>query len=1605
MTEVNLTNTPQPIKQHRVKKILKYLVIVFIVFMVTLLLTGALLQTHTGKNILARQLGNLLSPVIGYEIYFDEIRGWLPFQIILHNMTLSDEEGLWFELSELYISLSPTELLRGKVHINHLGIETITLHRIPETETSEPKESFEIPDIPQVPRWLSLVELRIDTIQLGHNVMNSIGMNEESFDETVRFSLSGYLNQLDRNSNWDALLNLERLDHETTHLKMRAGMPEETLLLDLELYDAAILPSILNISEPVLLTLNGEGSGHNWDGITSLRLGDTPLVEGDISLSLLSSLDFDIELQAYLENDLFPEVLPEHLGNQVSLKLKGNLNEDLHLYLEQAELVTDQATVIAQGEINLNEKMFNTQIKLTHQDLQPYLAGIESQTEVSTFPLDVSIVTSGPLELLDVNISSFLSGDELLTGNLNLQLSDSISLSGLLHAYPAHGLLPDDIYNFLEDGIALQLALTYDTEGNIDVSQLFLEGAGLHLNVNGELHTRQPQADLHLEARVDDAHPYGILLGLPLAGALNVQGLLVGDDNGSRFNLNMHGNELAFDTNRIQKIEFSIEGKTGAWPDTLLDQWEISTKGDIQGIQVADIDFSDMTVQAMFQGEGTTTIQVDTFTLTDGNLEITSQGSWSAGDETALLETTMVIADITPWSQLIGQDVHGGLHMQTTTTSNADTLARMDINLETTEIYGLPTSVSEIIGVTPTLNAQLQFHEGILTLGSIVTELAQGRILLSGQINTDDEQLAIRTELIFPELNIVMDSNDYVRGRLDGRLELNGDFNALAVSGTINAQNFGMNAFHADNLALQVAMEGLPGQLHGRLQCEISTQEVPLVLDARLESSLPEIHVPYLSIQAPDNYIEGSLRWNIESRQGNAQLDVTMEHLSVFEAFTDFQLEGSITGNIAMQATERTSSLDGTFELKDLTTPWVAAENTTAMVRATDLFNEPEGDLLIQAGAIQINDMYWSNVEFKADGNHESVQFATSGEGKYQTLVPHRLYGTGQLQLSEGISAVLHEFEFSFDDKQYYLETPLDLKVFNGEILLKPLNMHLGGGTLAARFLQTPDSIDVDVTLRDLPLSLIQSFGLTPMKGQVQARLQVMGTPQNPQAIFSLDIESLQLTDDDVNAPPLDLHLKTRLAESLLSGTVTGNAPESLTLTGQFNIPFNISLAPFNFTIPTDSRIDGRLDSEIDLASIPLMAGIEDHVLAGTTQIWATVSGFTENPLVQGEIILSDGRYENIEAGTILEAINLLVEAKPNKIELTRFSAEDGVGGSLQGHGEFNIQPEADFPFTINIDLSRARLIHRDDVSSHADGNVLIAGSTQEINVTGDLTIGPADITLPERLPPREMVVVEVKEINRPDDWAPATGHTDTTQPFGPKINLDIRTQIPNRVFVRGPGLDSEWNGHLHILGSGDDPRIQGQLNVMRGQLDFLGRRFMFAESIITFDASTPPSPFLNVTATADAGDVVARLRMTGPFDTLQLDLESEPFLPQDEILARVMFGRNLSDITPMQAVQLARYASMFRGNVGGLGLLSAGSGRMPGLDRFDFRRGATAEESAVGLGKYLSEEVYFEFEQGLTPESTKAKVNVDLSPQIKLEGEVSAGARSGIGIFWKRDY
>ena len=288
--------------------------------------------------------------------------------------------------------------------------------------------------------------------------------------------------------------------------------------------------------------------------------------------------------------------------------------------------------------------------------------------------------------------------------------------------------------------------------------------------------------------------------------------------------------------------------------------------------------------------------------------------------------------------------------------------------------------------------------------------------------------------------------------------------------------------------------------------------------------------------------------------------------------------------------------------------------------------------------------------------------------------------------------------------------------------------------------------------------------------------------------------------------------------------------------------------------------------------------------------------------------------------------------------------------------------------------------------------------------LSGEINVIRAEITVPETLG-GGAAALDVKHIDASkavrETLRRAKANDGTPMPSSRPsvVRLDVNVSAPNQIFLRGRGLDAELGGSVRLTGPVTSIQPVGGFRLIRGRLSILGQRITFDEGTVSLVGDL--DPFVDFVARSSGSDITVFITVRGRVSDLDITFSSQPELPQDEVLARLIFNRGINELSAFQIAQLAAAAAELAGggNTSLLGSLRAATG----LDDLDVVTDSQGN-AAVRAGRYIQENIYLGVEAGERG-STKGTINLDITENLKARGSVGANGDSGLGVFYEKDY
>ena len=435
----------------------------------------------------------------------------------------------------------------------------------------------------------------------------------------------------------------------------------------------------------------------------------------------------------------------------------------------------------------------------------------------------------------------------------------------------------------------------------------------------------------------------------------------------------------------------------------------------------------------------------------------------------------------------------------------------------------------------------------------------------------------------------------------------------------------------------------------------------------------------------------------------------------------------------------------------------------------------------------------------------------------------------------------------------------------------------------------------------------------------------------------------------------------------------------------------------------TAGSLAATLDGALDLAPLaaPFLAAGADRV-TGRLALGLRAGGTLAAPALSGRVALSNGSYRNLALGVRLSDIAGALVGDAAALRLEGLTARTAGGGQIALGG--TVQPTLPgLPVDLTLTARNARPVAADLATATVDADLRLVGPLLGgARASGSVTVLRSDIRVPEQLPASIATLPGVRQVGPLPPGrqpAPAPRPASATPPVA--LALEVAVQ---RAFIRGRGLDAELGGRLQLSGTTAAPFVTGGLALSRGTLSVLARQLTFQRGNISF-ANGTLTPQLDFAATATTSSATLTLAIAGTPADPQVSFSSSPELPQDEILARLIFDRPTSTLSPFEIAQLAGAAAELSGAASSSGLLDRVRSGL-GLDRLGVTSDPTnANGAAVEAGRYVSPGLYLGVRQG-TGGTTGVGVQYEVTPRLKLEGQTATGpAGDRIGLSYELEY
>jgi translocation and assembly module TamB len=879
----------------------------------------------------------------------------------------------------------------------------------------------------------------------------------------------------------------------------------------------------------------------------------------------------------------------------------------------------------------------------------------------------------------------------------------------------------------------------------------------------------------------------------------------------------------------------------------------------------------------------------------------------------------------------------------------------MDLHLKVQNEGVQPPWMPRAISLQGDLNPQsLEMH-----LNKLVMRNESMNISAQGEAN-----LSAQGRINITAQASVADFSPFAKG-VEGGAEmeavLNGSLNALAASATVKVAMPLLQERGLSDVTLNISDDNLAAAPLGHAVIEARYQDKPIHLSAAFNKVENIISIQSINAHAPDLALNGEVQLNTQTALVSGNIEINAPKMSTYSQMAGVNINGEMVANVTLLSDKGVQGAAVKANIANASYDEITLKNADLSAQLSDVQNPWPDALTLRASELRpANDVVIKTLTStltQKDGDLYALALNASGSAAQNFKI------TGAAQIKG-----LKQAQISAENIDFTLSSKGSSMAVRGRADMAALDMTL----------QTSN-----FNLGSLPVSLPEQMRDLALDAQAQ----ISGPMSLP--VIAVKAELTPITV--IKGARIKISAEGLYDNNLARLDVSGRGDTVETLNGYAQLSLKFSLNPFVFDMPQSTPLEGRLNISAEArAFAPLLLPV-GHKLTGGVNLTGHLAGTVGRPDLTGRADFVNGTYSFASLGLELIDMNMKADLTPEAVHVAALTAADGQSGKLSADGRVSFSDQS--KTKLNLKLKDFKLLNSRDVEGTISADLNLQGRTQGYLVSGMVDLGVFDIIIPERFQSKipQLNVVKKSDLAKSKDQLR-------------DIQLDLKVTANERIFVRGWGLDAEFGGKITVDGTLDDPQLNGEMESKRGRYEEFGRRFDVERAYLRFQGSAPPSPYLDIIASMDAGDIKASVNLGGAVGNPSIKLSSVPALPEDEVMSRILFGENLTKITAFQAIQLKQTLDRFTGKGGG-GFNPLGRLRdITGLD--DIRIDSDGEgETSVGVGKYLTEGVYLELEKGAGDGSGTAKIQVEVTPSINVESEVGQDAQAGAGVLWKWDY
>jgi autotransporter translocation and assembly factor TamB len=519
-----------------------------------------------------------------------------------------------------------------------------------------------------------------------------------------------------------------------------------------------------------------------------------------------------------------------------------------------------------------------------------------------------------------------------------------------------------------------------------------------------------------------------------------------------------------------------------------------------------------------------------------------------------------------------------------------------------------------------------------------------------------------------------------------------------------------------------------------------------------------------------------------------------------------------------------------------------------------------------------------------------------------------------------------------------------------------------------------------------------------PLGGHLSGVVTADGPLPRPALAGRLAWDAPQL--GDVAADSISVDLVTRDGVLRADGNIAARGRDLLR--ASFAMPWSArsDLSRALSRPETMLQISG---TDLDLSLVQELAPATLKRVEGRASVRLELHGGTPEPSLDGELSIANAAWEIPALAQHFGPLDAHLVLDRESLRIDRFLLRAGDTGSAQLSGEVRLRDLEPAAADLQLAVHEFPFRWQTLLQATADGAIHIEGPPDALAARGLIRLSGLHYSLAGGTDPLlGEVTVRDSRITPRRSRAPRESPPDLYD----RASVDVKVDIASDGRVQGQGANLEIEGQLLAAKRPGAPLlVTGAIDTQRGSYRIRGKTFIVERTHVAFTGRPDLDPDLDVRAMHRVRDIRVYALVTGRASAPQIQLSSDPPYPQDDVLALLLFGKTRDELGQQQAGALQ---SALAGTAGAAALdsLTDKLGFDIPIDTVEVEDGATGGDTRVGLGGYLTEDVFVRYGRGIGADA-ESDVRVDwrFRKHWSVETSISTRGDSSADLVWTYDY